>query len=85
MWRDSGLAVKFFGMDGICFAPMLLFLFHMSTTTLYILLGVVIGVQLLARRGLTPGILFLIIRRKIHGDYRPTATSLRTVRRRARW
>lgn len=84
-WRDSGLRVNFFGLDGLSLVPLLLFLLHMGEGMFYFLILSIAFLQILARRGWTATVLFYVVRRKICGDFRPVSRSLRTYRRRARW
>lgn len=38
-WRDTGLEVKFLGINGSAIIPMNIYLLHMTSTTFYLALG----------------------------------------------
>lgn len=86
MWRNSSLTIKIGPIDGlIFFMTLLLFLMKVNEYTA-ILAGVTLVVMWqLGRRGLNLVVFFRLIRRKLHGNYRPIIISKRTFRRRARW
>lgn len=86
MWRNSSRNPKVFFLDGFSLAiPMTIFALHMSKVTFGLLVGSALLLELLRRRGLTLGVMARLILRKINGPFRPTKTSLRTYKRRARW
>jgi len=85
MWRNTSLAPKFFFWDAFLFIPFLASCLSANKVTIGIFFIVMVFLELLKKRGLSIGVLGLMIRRKIHGDYRPIKISLRCFRRRERW
>ncbi len=53
MWRDSGKAVKFFGIDGRLVFFLVIFIFHFSYFTLGLFLSAVVFFGILERMGYT--------------------------------
>ncbi|WP_137297147.1 IcmT/TraK family protein [Psychromonas sp. SP041] len=62
--------VKFLGVDGIMAAPILLLLLFPSLGMLYFLIGMIVILYILEKRGMSVLMLFRAIRSKIVGNHR---------------
>lgn len=82
MWRNTGILPRFFFFDARSFIMILPFLFHMSKLTFIFSCISIFFFALIERLGISPDIALRMVRTKIIGPIRPSATDTKIFRTR---
>lgn len=77
MWRDIGRQLRFFGLDGRAIFLIVLWLYRWSWLTLYILIGGMVILWLIERRGYTLANAWRKLQAFIGGPKRPAVSPRR--------
>ncbi len=85
LWRDTGLAPKFFIVDARAIFPIALWLFHWTWWTATIAVVGVLALYLVQRTGMTPLAFLRALRVAFIGKRRETRFNETIWRKRCRW